>query len=173
MSFAHDSLSDLDQAHNLSDDHPRFDLAPTACSERDFAIAIAAFQASVLYSVIATMVVLKSSTSLHVGWWRAFWLDVRDRKQDGASLTGDPVKEEHVSALVSQLFSAKVLMYGALLFLLGGLISMSLCIFSDTSFGYQFLIGCAGAVFVFRGSLTMLFIIPYEKVKGLFTQHRH
>lgn len=168
MSFAHDSLQDLDLAHNITDNNAvRLDLAPTGCGESDFTVAVAAFQVSVLYSVFATMVVLSASASLGVGWWQGIWIRVRDRNQDGRSVP-DSTTQERVSALISQLFTAKVLMYSALLFLLGGLISMSLCIFSDTAFGWQFLIGCAGLIFVFRYSVALIFIIPYEWLKKLF-----
>ena len=174
MSFAHDSLSDLDLAHNITNnDSPRLDLAPIGCGESDFTVAIAAFQVSVLYSVFATMVVLSASASLRVSWWQSIWIRVRDRHHDGASLlAAKPSMKEKVSALVSQLFTAKVLMYAALIFLLGGLISMSLCIFSDSSFGWQFLIGCAGIIFVFRYTIALMFIKPYEWIKKIITGHR-
>lgn len=172
MSFAHDSLQDLDLAHNITDNSVDLNLAPTACDESDFTVAVAAFEVSVLYSVFATMVVLSASASLRVGWWQAIWIRVRDRHQDGATLPEDLTTKERVSALVSQLFTTKVLMYAALFFLLGGLISMSLCVFSDTAFGWQFLIGCVGVLFVFRYTIALMFIKPYEWIKKLVTDRR-
>ena len=165
LSFAHDSLEDLAQAHGISadgsDSTPEMSSLPRGCTERSFTIAQAAFLFSIITAVCATSVILWATGKLRVSWWHALWMGVRDRHSSYEPQTSKGM-EERVAKLISHLFTAQMLMHLALIFLLFGLLATSFCVFSNDEWIWAVIVGIFLALTMFRYHVAMVVMKPLD-----------